>query len=216
MPGDKFVFMEKILIVRAHPLTGKSASNSMRLADAFVETYRQTNPKDHITELALYDVAIPEIDLDLLNGWKQLGEGVPFVHLHSAEQNKVTLFDHYTDQFLDANKIVVANPLWNLQVPTRLKAWIDTISVAGKTFRYTDSGEAEGLVKGKKAAHLQSAGAVFNFQDPASIYMKTMLNFLGITDFHQIAAEGMDHDPQNAEAIMDAAVEEVRELAAEF
>lgn len=207
--------MDHVLIVRAHPFTGER-SRTMTLVDTFIDTYREAHPDDHITELRLYDVAIPEIDLDLLEGWRKLTAGTPFPHLHPNEQNKVTLFNHYTDQFLDADKIVLANPLWNLQVPTRLKAWIDTISVAGRTFRYTETGEGEGLVTGKKALHIQTTGGVFGMNDPASHYVKTMFTFLGISDFHQFAAEGLDHDPASADDIMRDAHARLRELAATF
>lgn len=207
--------MARLLVVRAHPLTSK-VSNSMRLTDEFVRIYRETHPDDDITDLTLYNVAIPGIDLDLLNAWKQLRAGVPFVHLHEAEQNKATLFDHYTEQFLGASKIVVANPLWNLQVPTRLKAWIDTICVAGRTFRYNETGGAVGLVQNKRALHIQTAGGIFSSQDPASAYLRTVFGFIGVTDYQQITAEGMDHDPANAETIVDDAMRRVRELAASF
>ncbi len=113
----------------------------MALADEFVRVYKETRPSDPVVELRLYDVAIPEIDLDLLSAWKKLAAGTPFVHLHDFEQNKATLFDNYTEQFLAADRVVIANPLWNPQVPTRLKAWIDTITRAGKTFNYGPTGE---------------------------------------------------------------------------
>ena len=132
--------MATVLVVRAHPLTSVQ-SRSMQLTDAFVDAYREQNPGDQIQELRLYDVAIPEIDLDLLSGWGKLGAGVPFSDLTSPEQNKVTLFNGLTAQFQAADKIVLANPLWNLNVPTRLKAWIDTVCVAGKTFRTTSRGK---------------------------------------------------------------------------
>lgn len=207
--------MSKLLVIRAHPLTSET-SKSMQLTDAFVETYKQTHPDDDVLEQSLYNIAIPEIDLDLFNAWNKLRAGIPFVHLHEAEQTKSTLFEGYTTQFLNMDKIVIANPLWNLQVPTRLKAWIDCICVAGKTFKYSETGEPVGLVSGKKALHIQTNGGVYNGQDPASQYVATMLGFIGVRDFQHIAAEGMDHDPAHADEIMAAAFDKVRAAAAEF
>lgn len=207
--------MATVLVVRAHPLTS-TQSRSMQLTDAFVDAYREQNPGDQIQELRLYDVAIPEIDLDLLSGWGKLGRHVPFSDLTTPEQNKVTLFNGLTTQFQAADKIVLANPLWNLNVPTRLKAWIDTICVAGKTFRYNEEGVAVGLVEGKKALHIQTSGGHFHGQDPACTYVKTMFNFLGVSDFTQITAEGMDHEPANADAIMEDAFSRVLETAKGF
>ncbi len=207
--------MAKLLVIRARPLTNE-ASRSMTLTDEFVRVYTDTHSDDDVIDMNLYEVAVPEIDLDLLNGWSKSRAGIPFAHLHEAEQNKMTLFDHYTSQFLSVDKIVVANPLWNLQVPTRLKAWIDTISVAGKTFEYNEQGVPVGLVKNKKALHIQTAGGLFDSKDPASVYVKTLFGFLGFDDFQQISAEGMDHDPGSADAIMAAATEKVRSAAAQF
>lgn len=207
--------MTRLLVVRAHPLDA-GTSRTMRLTDEFVAGYRAAHPDHAVTDLHLYEVAIPEIDLDLLNGWRSLRAGTPFVHLDQVEQVKITLFNHYTEQFMEADKVVIANPLWNLQVPTRLKAWIDTVSVAGVTFKYNEAGEGVGLVRGKRALHIQTAGGVFNGQDPASAYVRTIFAFLGVEDFHEVHAEGMDHDPANADRIMDAASRRVAELAQQF
>jgi FMN-dependent NADH-azoreductase len=207
--------MAKLLVVRAHPLTSEF-SRSMQLTDEFVRAYAAAHPDDDVIDLNLYGRAVPEIDLDLLSAWKKLGSGTQFAHLSEAEQIKLTLFDGYTSQFLTADKIVVANPLWNLHVPTRLKAWIDTISVSGQTFRYTEDGVAVGLVRGKKALHIQTSGGVFEGLDPASLYVKSIFTFLGIEDFQEIHAEGMDHDPEHAGEIVAAALARVREVAAAF
>jgi FMN-dependent NADH-azoreductase len=207
--------MAKLLVVRAHPLTSEF-SRSMQLTDEFVRVYRATHAGDDVLELNLYARAVPEIDLDLLSAWKKLGAGTPFAHLTEGEQIKLTLFDGYTSQFLNVDRIVVANPLWNLNVPTRLKAWIDTIAVSGQTFRYNDDGVAVGLVHGKKAVHIQTSGGVFEGFDPASMYIKTIFTFLGVEDFEQIFAEGMDHDPEHAGEIIAAALVRVRAVASAF
>lgn len=78
-----------------------------------------------------------------------MAAGTEFGDLSADQQAKVGRFGELTDQFLAADKIVIANPLWNLSMPTRLKAWIDTINVAGKTFKYTAEGPV-GLAGGKK------------------------------------------------------------------
>ena len=207
--------MVSLLVVRAHPLTS-SDSLSMRLTDEFVRAYTEQNPDHRVTDLRLYDVAIPEIDGDLLRAWNQLREGIPFARLDNFAQSKVTLFDHYTRQFLESDKVVIANPLWNLQVPTRLKAWIDTITVGGTTFAYNPDGTPVGLVTGKRALHIQTAGGVFGSNDPASQFMRTLLGFIGVTDLTQIAAEGVDHEPERAPEIEADALRRVAAVARTF
>lgn len=199
-----------VLVIRAHPLEA-NRSRSMSMADAFVGAYTERSPEARVTEMRLYEQAVPEIDLDLLTGWASLREGEHFAHLSGAQQNKLTLFDTYTRQFLESDLVVIANPLWNLSVPTRLKAWIDTVVVAGKTFRYTESGAAEGLATGKTVVHLQASGGHFDMQDPACQYIKGLFSFLGC-QVHQLAAEGMDHEPHRAEEIMTAALAAAAEL----
>ncbi|QOQ38260.1 FMN-dependent NADH-azoreductase [Trueperella pecoris] len=202
----------RILVVRAHPLDA-TISRSMQLADAFLDAFTDSHPDADIQDLRLYDVAVPEIDVDLLTGWRALRGGTAFSQLSESQQNKITLFNTHTQNFLDADVVVIANPLWNLSIPTRLKAWIDTVVVAGKTFRYSKTGQPEGLAHGKRVVHLQSSGGHFNAQDPASQYIDTILGFLGCK-VTTLTAEGMDHEPDRAEEIMADAVERARQLAA--
>ncbi|VEI12968.1 FMN-dependent NADH-azoreductase [Trueperella bialowiezensis] len=184
----------------------------MQMTDAFVAAFKEAHPEAQVQELRLYEVAIPEIDLDLLTGWSALGSGEHFAHLTNAQQNKITLFNTYTQQFLDADVVVIANPLWNLSIPTRLKAWVDTVVVSGTTFRYNEQGEAEGLARGKRVIHLQASGGHFNAQDPACRYIKGVFSFIGC-EVDQIVAEGMDHEPDRADDIMAGVFDKIRELA---
>ncbi len=106
---------------------------------------------------------------------------------------------------------MVANPLWNMSVPTRLKAWIDTVCRGGVTFRYTPDGKAEGLAAGKKVVHLQASGGFFEGKDPASSYVQAVFRFLGC-EVIQLHAEGMDQQPERASQIMAEAIDRATEL----
>lgn len=68
-------------------------------------------------------------------------------------------FNELTDLFVAADKVVLANPMWSLNVPTKVKAWVDTINVAGKTFRYSKEGDLIGLAGDKKFFHIQAMGS---------------------------------------------------------
>lgn len=203
----------KLLVVRAHPLDS-DCSRSMQLADAFVDGFRQSHPDALIEDINLYSAAVPEIDLDLLTGWELQKAGEPFVHLSPMQQAKLTLFENYTMQFQSSDVIVVANPLWNMSVPTRLKAWIDTVCRAGVTFRYDSQGRAQGLAAGKRVVHLQASGGHFGGKDPACSYLRAVFTFLGC-EFEQMAAEGMDHEPDRADEIMAAATNRAAQLGRE-
>lgn len=207
--------MTKLLIVRAHPLDSE-VSRSMQVTDAFVKSYIESHPADTIEDINLYDLAVPDIDRNLLQAWSALGNGTAFDELSEVQQQKITLFNGYTDGFLNADKVVIANPLWNLNVPARLKAWVDTITVGGKTFKYNEKGEAVGLAGNKKVLHIQSNGGVYGGKDPANQYLKTILNYIGITDFQEIFVEGMDYAPDKAADIMAVGFEKATTLGKTF
>ena len=63
-------------------------------------------------------------------------------------------------EFLDADIVVVGAPMYNFGIPSQLKAWIDRLAVAGKTFRYSDKG-AEGLAGGKRVIVASSRGGFY-------------------------------------------------------
>jgi len=206
--------MTKLLVVRAHPINNRE-SRSMKVTDAFVQSYIESHPSDSVEEINVYNIQVPEIDSDLLNAWDELAQGTRFYALSASQQHKVTLFDSLTGGFLEHDKIVVANPLWNLSIPTRLKAWFDTITVAGKTFKYTEQGSV-GTVEGKKVLHIQANGGVYSGADPASQYVKTLFTFLGVSDFQQLFVEGMDQNPSQADEIVSNAIEAAKQLARSF
>jgi Acyl carrier protein phosphodiesterase len=206
--------MTKVLAVKAHPLTSEG-SRSMQIFEEFLDNYKSVNPNDEVTVLDLYNEDFPEIDLDIMSGWGELQAGKDFSDLTEAQQTKIARFNESTDQFLDSDKIIIANGLWNLNIPTRLKAWIDTINVAGKTFKYTETGPV-GLADGKKVLHIQANGGVYEGNDPAAQYIKTIFDFIGIPEIDTIYTEGAAYTPERADEIMAASLEEARNLAKEF
>ncbi|MGX5731724.1 FMN-dependent NADH-azoreductase [Pseudoxanthomonas beigongshangi] len=101
-------------------------------------------------------------------------------------------------QFLDADVVVIGAPMYNFGIPSTLKAWIDRVAVAGRTFRYTEKGP-EGLAGNKKVIIASGrggihSGAASDFQEP---YLKFVLGFLGITDVEFVRAEGVNYSPQH-------------------
>ena len=112
------------------------------------------------------------------------------------------------DDFLAADVIVIGAPMYNFTIPTQLKAWIDRVVVAGKTFRYTQSGP-EGLVKGKRVIVGITRGSVYGPGSPAEFvesYLKHVFGFIGVSDVEFIRAEGLGFSPEHREKAMKAAV----------
>ncbi|GCF95143.1 FMN-dependent NADH-azoreductase [Enterococcus florum] len=206
--------MANVLIVKAHPLTEED-SKTIMILDAFIEAHQTYHPEDTIEILDLYSTDIPEIDADLLLGWKKLSQGGDYEELSFDQQEKIRLFNEYTEQFLASEKIVIANALWNLNIPTRLKAWFDTVNVAGKTFRYSAEGPV-GLITDKKVLHIQSSGGTYHGEDFSAQYVKGIIHFIGITDFSTVYSEGADYDPSKRTIIIEAAKEKAAEIAKNF
>lgn len=207
--------MTNVLIVKAHPFEADKSS-TVTVLDSFVSAYQQQHPEDTITKIDLYNTEVPEVNGTLLTAWDLLKSGTDFSALTAEQQQAVQLFDQFTNAFLEADKVVIANPLWNLNLPSRLKQWIDTITVAGKTFRYTENG-VEGLASDKKVLHIQSSGSIFKGQDPATLYLDTLLGFTGIEKVEHLYIEGKDAvDPESAEQIIQSAQELAIDIAQNF
>lgn len=207
--------MSQVLVVKAHPFEADQSSTAYVL-DAFVKAYQQQNPNDDVTIVNLYHTEIPEVNGALLNAWSALKSGVDFSELDTEQQQAVQLFDQFTANFVNADKVIIANPLWNLNIPSRLKQWFDTITVAGKTFRYTENGP-EGLVPEKKILHIQSSGSIFKGEDPATAYINSILRFLGIQNVEHLYIEGKDSvDPESAQQIIQNAQEMAVDIAQRF
>ncbi|HEY8128931.1 MAG TPA: FMN-dependent NADH-azoreductase [Hyphomicrobium sp.] len=123
------------------------------------------------------------------------------------------------DEFLAADIVVVGAPMYNFGVPSQLKAWIDRLAVAGKTFRYSEKG-AEGLAGGKQVIVASSRGGFYGPQTPIAFldhqenYLRGIFGFFGINDVIFIRAEGVAMGPDQRSKAIEAARSEIAGLAA--
>lgn len=111
------------------------------------------------------------------------------------------------DEFLAADVLVIGAPIYNFSIPSQLKAWIDRIAVAGKTFRYTANGP-EGLAGGKEVIIAMARGGVVSADARAEFgesYLKFLFSFLGITKLRIVHAQGLSISPQHREESLKAA-----------
>jgi FMN-dependent NADH-azoreductase len=110
-------------------------------------------------------------------------------------------------EFLAADVVVIGAPMYNFSIPTQLKAWIDRICVAGKTFRYSEAGP-EGLCGGKKVVIVSTSGGM-HAGLPTGVaheeFLKVLLGFIGITDIEIVRAQGLAYgDDVRSKAMGDA------------
>jgi FMN-dependent NADH-azoreductase len=135
----------------------------------------------------------------------------PIPHLTSGslaavDPTEAAEADRLLQQFLDADMIVVGSPMYNFGIPSTLKAWLDRITINGKTFHYTAAGP-EGLAGGKRVIIASGrgglhAGQASDFQEP---YLRFLFGFLGIRDVEFIRAEGVGISPQHRSDALAAA-----------
>jgi len=122
------------------------------------------------------------------------------------------------DEFLAADTIVIGAPMYNFSAPTQLKAWIDRIVVAGKTFQYTANGP-EGLAKGKRVIIGLARGGFYNQGSPAAAlehletYLRGVFNFIGIEP-EFVVAEGLGISPEHRQTAIQQALGDTVRLAA--
>lgn len=122
------------------------------------------------------------------------------------------------DEFLEADTVVIGAPMYNFTLPTQLKAWIDRIVIAGKTFRYTENGP-EGLAKGKRVIIALARGGIYDVGSPAAAlehlesYLRGVFNFMGIEP-EFVAADGLAISPEVRETALSHALGETVRLAA--
>jgi len=136
--------------------------------------------------------------------------------LAKLDADESALSANTLDDFLAADVIVIGAPMYNFTIPTQLKAWIDRVVVAGKTFRYTQSGP-EGLAKGKRVIVGLSRGNVYGPGSPAEFaesYLKHVFGFIGVSDIEFIRADGLGLSPEHREKGMTAALTAIREPVA--
>ncbi len=197
--------MAKVLYIKANARPD-GISRTFRISDSFIEAYKKANPTDEIITLDLYKVGIDFLSAgDLLD-----------MHNPNAEEDRNHPILKYSYQFLESDKYVIAEPLWNLSIPAVLKAYLDYVTVTGITFNYTANGPV-GMCQGRKAVNITSRGGAY-LEGPGSAfemgdrYLRTLFAFFGIRDFTTIAAEELDVIGKDVDAIVGKAMDEARKL----
>lgn len=208
--------MAKLLYITAHPLD-ELASNSMAAGKAFIDSYKDNHSSDEVKHIDLFKEDIPVIDKDVLTGWGKLRNGD---ELNQDEQQKVDRFSEILEEFLSADKYVFVSPMWNLSFPPVLKAYIDAVAVAGKTFKYTPEGPV-GLLTDKKALHIQARGGFYSEGPGVDLehgdrYIKTMMAFFGVPSYETIIVEGHHAAPERSEEIKAHSLRQAEELGHNF
>jgi FMN-dependent NADH-azoreductase len=191
-------------------------SVSRQLTERITARWCATHPGTVVDYLDLAKDAPSHLSVDSL-GFRlgPQGDG-----LSDVQKRENAISEALVTQFLAADVIVVGAPLYNFSIPSQLKAWIDRIAQAGRTFKYTEKGPV-GLAAGKTVIVASSRGGVYSTSDAGRAlehqesYLQTVFGFFGITDVRFVRAEGVAMGEAPKAQALAAADLEIKALTAQ-
>ena len=197
-------------ILQVNSSARREASQSTRLANRIVERLRDAAPEARVRVRDLASDPHPVLDEAALGALFS-----PAAQRTPEQAARVALDDALIAQAQAADVLVLGVPMYNFGVPAQLKNWIDAISRAGVTFRYTEKGP-EGLLKGKKVYVALARGGLYRGTpaDTQVPYLKTVLGFLGMTDVQFVYAEGLAMGEEAERRGIASAWEQIEEVVA--
>lgn len=199
--------MSRILVIESS--ARQQGSISRQLTEQFITQWRQTHPADEVHVRDLAAEPVPHLDADLLGGWMK-----PLEQQSDAEKAAAHRSDLLTEELLAADVLVLAAPMYNFAIPSTLKAWLDHVLRAGKTFKYSETGP-QGLLTGKCAYVLTARGGIYaggtlDHQEP---YLRQALGFIGIHQVEFVHAEGLNLGEESMAKGLNKAREKLAKVA---
>lgn len=187
-------------------------SVSRNLSKKIVTRLQEQNPDAQVILRDLIANPINHLDGEII-----MAGGTEAAQRSERQQAELAITETLLDEVFNADVLVIGAPLYNFSIPSQLKAWVDRIAQAGRTFRYTENGP-EGLLKGKRVIIASARGGVYSEGAAASMehqesYLKTLLGFIGITDITIIRAEGVNMGDEKRTQAIRAADVKIAELA---
>jgi len=196
--------MDTLLIVNSSP---RSNSVSRRLARHVAEEWERKNPGGRIIERDLVAEPLPFVS----EAWIQAAY-TPAYQRTAEQQRALALSDTLIDELLAADLIVLGVPMNNFSIPASLKAWIDLITRAGKSFSYGSTGPVGLIPSGKKVLAIVSRGGSYGEGSPADFqvpYLRHMLGFIGLKDVTVVDADRQAMGGDAAQQSMENAIEKL-------
>jgi FMN-dependent NADH-azoreductase len=195
----------------------KNYSISRQLGNAAVEAWKERNPGGRVIERDLANTALTFVDLDWI-----AGAFSPAKHHNEHHKRALALSDELVSELVEADEIMLATPMYNFAVPAALKAWVDHVVRAGKTFRYTAAGTPEGLLAGKNKKVLAivasgggyAEGSGLSALDHEVPYLRFIFGFMGVTDVRFIQAGGTGAIQQGKVSAEEFLTPHLKEIAA--
>jgi FMN-dependent NADH-azoreductase len=200
--------MATLLAIEASP---RSAAVSTELAERFIDHWQSGHEDGIVIRRNVSLEPVPLLD----EAWIEAA--------YTAEADRtpeqraaLVVSDQLVDELIAADTLVIATPMWNLNIPAALKAWIDQIARVDRTFKFTNTAPSGLLSPSKQVVIFTTRGgsygygsAMFDYQEP---YLRAVLRLLGLRDIRFVHAENQGFSPEVARASRDAAHEWITEL----
>lgn len=205
--------MPTLLAINTSPMTRTAVTR--RLVEVFVSLWRGRFPEGKVIGRDLGVAPPPHLDEQTLRAFAK-----PADSLTDADRQTLQLSDELVAELVAADHVVIGSPMYNFTVTSGLKAWIDLVGRAGKTFDYTAEGPS-GLLRGKQVFVLTARGGFYadGGQDGGMDFQETFLRsyfgFLGIDEISFVHAEGQGVDPGTAEKEQAKAIRRLEALFAD-
>jgi FMN-dependent NADH-azoreductase len=206
--------MAKVLVITASPRGERSVSRA--LATEFASLWAQHHPQDVVLLRDLGHHPVPHVTESWIVG------SVADAAAQTPESKAaIAVSDQLLEEFLSCDRYIFGVPMYNFNIPSTLKAYIDQIVRAGKTFAVGPNGY-EGLVKEKRALFITTSGGSYplgapagalNFQEP---YLRAIFGFIGLKDVQFITADSRNLGEDAARISREKAEGRLKELAASW
>lgn len=210
--------MKNILYIKASSKPD-DISTSKIVSKKFIEVLTQNQENYNITELDLYSAGIPEPNYKCFESRATLVTGEKYEKLDKATKDIVDKMNSLSDQFLQADIIIIASPMWSLSFPSVLKRYLDCIILNNKLI-FIDDKNVKGLLnyKDRTMIYIQSSGGDYpnlmqSMFNPGISYIESIFKFLGINTFKKLLIEGTEMSDIGKEKAIEKGLEDIEVLA---
>ncbi|KDP86239.1 MULTISPECIES: FMN-dependent NADH-azoreductase [Cupriavidus] len=200
----------KLLHIDSSILGGNSVSRT--LSAGIVNKFKAAHPEVDVIYRDLASSPIPH-----LSGAYFAASRDPEASNDAALMRDIELGRAILEEFLAADVVVIGVAFYNFSIASQLKAWIDRIAVAGKTFRYTDRGP-EGLVTGKRIILAIARGGHYGpgsrnaALEHAEAYLRSVFSFVGVSQLEVVAANGVSAGAEQRQVAIEQAQQQIDDL----
>tara|TARA_Y100000996_G_scaffold240620_1_gene189180 strand:+ start:1160 stop:1786 length:627 start_codon:yes stop_codon:yes gene_type:complete len=192
--------MKKLLYIEGSPR--KDRSHSIRIANEYLKKVAENDNNIEIKTIDLWSLDLPEFNGDMMNAKYSIIAGSDPSDNEKNEWSKVTKI---FDEFADADHYLFSVPMWNFNIPYKLKHYIDIVTQPGLAWSYSPDEGYKGLMNGRTATVVYSTGdgysegtgfESFDLQKP---YINLWLTFIGFDKVEKVIVDRTLFEPDEAE-----------------